>query len=92
MERMTDDERASYLKFVWGRNRLPASLENLSYKHKIDLCMSFSNQAFPQAHTCFFTLDIPEYETDDICYKKIVEASAFCGEIDTDGNATEDLD
>lgn len=91
-ERMNDEERSSYLKFVWGRNRLPVSLTNLSYKHKIDLCTNLSNKGFPQAHTCFFTLDIPEYESEDVVYKKLTEAAAFCGEIDTDGAATEDLD
>ena len=92
LERMTDEERSSYLKFVWGRNRLPMSLEGLSYKHKIDLCTSFNKNGFPQSHTCFFTLDIPEYETDDMCYKRLVEASSFCGEIDTDGSPSDDLD
>lgn len=51
-----------------------------------------SKVGFPQAHTCFFQLDIPDYADDEICFKRLVEASTFCGEIDTDGTATEDLD
>ena len=92
LEKMTDDERASYLKFVWGRNRLPASLENLSYNHRINVSNELDCQAYPRANTCFFILELPVYESDEICYKKLVQACALCGAIDTDGTATEDLD
>ena len=91
-ERMSQEERSAYLKFVWGRNRLPISLNDLSYKHEVRLFSNLSNMGFPQSHTCFFQLDIPDYQSDDICYKRLTEASAFCGEIDNDGGATEDLD
>jgi len=91
-ERMTQEERSAYLKFVWGRNRLPVTLTNLSYKHEVRLFSNLSNEGFPQAHTCFFQLDIPDYQEDDICYKRLCEAAFLCGEIDTDGAATEDLD
>lgn len=91
-EQMSYDERAAYLKFVWGRNRLPVSLKNLSYKHEVRMMTDLNKIGFPQAHTCFFQLDIPNYADDEICYKRLVEASTFCGEIDTDGTATEDLD
>lgn len=32
-EAWTDEERSRYLKFVWGRSRLPMDLQGLSYKH-----------------------------------------------------------
>lgn len=32
-EGFTDEERTRYLKFVWGRSRLPIDLSNLNYKH-----------------------------------------------------------
>lgn len=32
-ESMNDAERTAYLKFVWGRSRLPVQLDNLNYKH-----------------------------------------------------------
>ena len=41
----------------------------------------------PQAHTCFFTLDIPPYKTLEIMTKKIKIAIEMCGEIDTDYGA-----
>merc|ERR1712176_471218 len=72
-ERMTEEERQLYLKFVWGRTRLPIDLTNLSHKHELRLFPSLSKTGFPKSHTCFFQLDIPEYEDDDTCYKKIVQ-------------------
>ena len=53
-ERMSQEERAAYLKFVWGRTRLPVSLQGLSYRHEVRLYSNLSDQGFPQAHTCFF--------------------------------------
>jgi hypothetical protein len=53
-ERMSFDERAAYLKFVWGRNRLPISLESLSHKHEVRLMGHLSDTGFPLSHTCFF--------------------------------------
>lgn len=38
MEQLTDEERCLYLKFVWGRARLPVDCRNLSYKHGIEYC------------------------------------------------------
>lgn len=48
--------------------------------------------AFPQAHTCFFQIDVPNYETDEIMAQRISTACELCGEMDTDNNAAEDLD
>lgn len=46
-EGWTHEERSSYLKFVWGRNRLPVDISNLSRKHEVRLTTSMSNTGFP---------------------------------------------
>ena len=51
-----------------------------------------ANNAFPQAHTCFFQLDVPNYETDEIMRKNLITAIELCADTDTDGSAVEDLD
>lgn len=66
-ESWTHEERSLYLKFVWGRNRLPVDLSKLSRSHELRLYTNMSETGFPQAHTCFFQLDIPFYRTDEIC-------------------------
>ena len=40
--------------------------------------------AFPQAHTCFFQLDIPNYETDEMAYNRLKGAIEMCGSVDAD--------
>ena len=59
-EEFTQEERALYLMFVWGRNRLPTDLENVT-KHELRLMTDMSENCFPRARTCFFQLDIPFY-------------------------------
>jgi len=86
-EAFSDVHKSAYLKFVWGRARLPNNLTNLSYKHEVRLMESQTDASFPQAHTCFFQLDIPGYTTDEICRSRLVTAIELCGEIDTDMGA-----
>lgn len=51
---LTDEEQQLYLKFVWGRSRLPYDTAKLRDKHCIYLCKDRSDKEFPEAHTCFF--------------------------------------
>lgn len=46
-ESFSDVERSAYLKFVWGRSRLPMSLDNLAYKHEVRLIAGMDSSAFP---------------------------------------------
>jgi len=85
-EGFTHEQRSAYLKFVWGRNRLPVDLTRLSHKHEVRLHKDMSVDAFPIAHTCFFQLDIPPYETDEMCARRLIQASEMCGSVDTDNN------
>lgn len=34
-ETLTQEERRKYLKFVWGRSKLPADTSSLDYKHEV---------------------------------------------------------
>lgn len=89
-ERFTEEERQAYLKFVWGRTRLPIELSNLSYKHEIRLMSRLSVTSLPLSHTCFFQLDLPVYSTDDIMYEKLKLAITLCGAVDTDNDNIQD--
>ena len=44
---MSEEERQLYLKFVWGRTRLPIDLTRLSYKHEVRYVPSLGRNAFP---------------------------------------------
>lgn len=55
-------------------------------KHKVKVIRDWVQTALPQSHTCFFTLDLPPFECDDVCREKILYAIHSCGNIDTDNN------
>jgi len=89
LENMSDELKQAYLKFVWGRQRLPVDMTNLDYRHSIYLLSDTGDgdKSLPESHTCFFQLDLPCYSTDEICEQRITTAITFCGEIDTDYGA-----
>lgn len=91
-EGWTEEQKSLYLRFVWGRCRIPIDCTNLSYRHEVRLMTGMDKNAFPQAHTCFFQLDVPDYETDEIMRRNLTTAIEFCGETDNDNTAAEDLD
>ena len=39
---------------------------------------------FPVAHTCFFTIDIPDYDSLELMTERFKFAIEMCGEIDAD--------
>lgn len=73
-----------YLKFVWGRSKIPVDTTNLAYRHRITCFRDWPENALPKSHTCFFQIDIPEYKSYDVMVDKIKYAIETCGEIDDD--------
>ena len=62
-------ERSLYLRFVWGRSRLPLRAEDFPKKHKLKLQSTSGKllrNTLPVAHTCFFSLDLPQYTTKKV--------------------------
>ena len=66
-------ERSLMVRFVWSRDRLPLREEDFGCRFKITRLVprhargsggggsgGDPDAAFPHAHTCFFTLDLPE--------------------------------
>jgi len=80
----TQEERRKYLKFVWGRSKLPADTSDLNDQHGIQVCSGRAVDALPEAHTCFFSVDIPVYESLEVMTAKFKTAIELCGEIDGD--------
>ena len=70
-ESFSSEERSLYLKFVWGRNRLPIDTTDVR-KHEVRLMCHMNDKGFPLSHTCFFQLDIPFYKDDEICRKRLL--------------------
>uniref|UniRef100_K3X786 HECT domain-containing protein n=1 Tax=Globisporangium ultimum (strain ATCC 200006 / CBS 805.95 / DAOM BR144) TaxID=431595 RepID=K3X786_GLOUD len=64
MESFTDEQRSDFVRFAWGRSRLPRGKWpqpfKLTKKGGRDSIMSL-----PVAHTCFFSVELPPYTTMD---------------------------
>jgi hypothetical protein len=63
-ESLTNDERSKYVRFAWGRARLPSDTGAWTSKHTLQMHSGGDNM-LPQAHTCFFSIELPAYSTDE---------------------------
>jgi hypothetical protein len=86
LEEMEPEDQAAFLKFTWGRTRLPLSSETFTQPMKLTQ-RSSSPDAFPISHTCFFEIEIPVYTSKEIMRERIMYAIIHCTSIDGDGNA-----
>eukprot|EP01017_Pseudomicrothorax_dubius_P006610 TRINITY_DN11923_c0_g1_i3.p1 TRINITY_DN11923_c0_g1~~TRINITY_DN11923_c0_g1_i3.p1 ORF type:complete len:524 (+),score=146.30 TRINITY_DN11923_c0_g1_i3:65-1636(+) len=84
LKEFTTEERVMYLKFVWGRSRLPLTSDDFSTKHEISFIDSDNETKLPIAHTCFFGIDLPRYKSYSTFVEKLRYAIYNCKEIDAD--------
>lgn len=52
---LTQEDRSRYVRFVWGRSRLPSDGGTWTSSHTIQK-QSGGDRTLPMAHTCFFTI------------------------------------
>ena len=82
VEAMDNSDRAALLAFAWGRRRMP--LSNAGVQLKLDLLSGRGDEALPEAHTCFFSIDLPEYSSEETLRTKLLYAIHNCTAIDND--------
>ncbi|CAF0986567.1 unnamed protein product [Adineta steineri] len=61
--KFTADQKKLFLKFVWVRSTLPSRHEDFTSKFVVNpftINNSPVDGALPRAHTCSFTLDLPD--------------------------------
>ena len=84
LEEFSNEDRVAYLKYVWGRTRLPDP-NVYKFTHTITkMGSSIPDKRLPTATTCYFTLKLPKYSTYEILKEKLKYVIANCSEIDTD--------
>ena len=83
-------ERESFLRFVWGRSRLPLTSEDFTQK-MIIIDYGGTDTALPLSHTCFFQLDLPRYTSKENMVAKFLYAITEGVAIDTD-HAADNVD
>eukprot|EP00762_Andalucia_godoyi_P000472 ANDGO_03042.mRNA.1 putative E3 ubiquitin-protein ligase HERC2 len=84
--------RCGFLRFVSGRSRLPAAQSGftLVIKGFVRAPTAEHDRYLPQSATCFFTIQLPQYSTDEIMRAKLWFAIRHCHSIDTDFNVRPD--
>jgi rubredoxin len=60
MESLTPKEQSGFVRFAWGRSRLPPERQ---WTTKMRLTNA-GRVALPVSHTCFFSVEMPAYETE----------------------------
>jgi len=74
LKSFSQDELASFLRFVWARPSLPPSTAEFQQKFKIQSAMSDTakdaepDTYLPKAHTCFFSLNLPRYSSKEVSH------------------------
>jgi len=85
LESFNTEERQMFLRFVWGRSRLPVADSDWTQQFTIHILRA-GDDKLPIAHTCFFSLELPNYSTYEVLRKKILFAIFNCMAIDVDFN------
>jgi E3 ubiquitin-protein ligase HECTD3 len=91
LEQFNSEQKQKFLKFVWGRSRLPQSHEQLKETPFWVCKLSFSTSSstsvvdqLPKSHTCMFQLILPPYTSRESLQQKLLLAIYECEAIDDD--------
>ena len=86
MREFNQDERSMFLRFTWGRSRLPLNEAAFTQRFKIlAFDRSPPDQYYPVAHTCFFQLELPRYSTAEIMREHLRCKAVSCSMCVADG-------
>lgn len=89
MHAFNNEERSAFVRFTWGRSRLPLNAASFTQRFKIQsFNKSPPDSYFPLAHTCFFSIELPRYSSLEVMREKLLYAIFNCEAIDGDDTAT----
>ncbi|XP_065224595.1 probable E3 ubiquitin-protein ligase HERC1 isoform X2 [Planococcus citri] len=83
VENLTPHEKVLFLRFISGRSRLPANIEDLSQRFQV-VKVDRDIDGLPTAQTCFFQLRLPNYSSMEILEERLKYAINNCRSIDMD--------
>eukprot|EP01016_Furgasonia_blochmanni_P041212 TRINITY_DN5323_c0_g1_i4.p1 TRINITY_DN5323_c0_g1~~TRINITY_DN5323_c0_g1_i4.p1 ORF type:complete len:177 (-),score=49.66 TRINITY_DN5323_c0_g1_i4:511-1041(-) len=83
LEEFSQEDRRAYLRFTWGRSRLPLTSEDFGDHHSIER-IDGGDSSYPVSHTCFFQIDLPRYTSKEILAERLRYAIHNCLAIDGD--------
>jgi E3 ubiquitin-protein ligase HUWE1 len=69
---------AQFLQFVTGSSQVPLDgfqgLAGMNGPQRFSIHKAFGSERLPTAHTCFNQLDLPEYSSEELLRKKLLQA------------------
>lgn len=86
LQSFDNEDRKKYLRFVWGRMRLPPREETDIEQHTVQLDESKKKTDLPFGRTCYFRIELPPYQTDEMMKMRLLYALENTGSIDGDHN------
>ena len=99
LESFENKDRAAFLRFVWGRVRIPKQRSAFKQKFKIQSASEDEtgnvidddkeDMKLPKAHTCFFSLSLPRYRSEKTMRDRLLYAIHNCVEMDADFRLSE---
>jgi len=88
VERMSNKEKAAFVKFASACSRLPNSASAFLMPFKIEKpegkMENNPDGYLPKVYTCFFQMHLPRYTTQAACDAKIAQAVLECTTMDAD--------
>jgi len=79
LENFAQQDLQRFLRFCWGRSRLPPEGSPMwNDGFKIAGAEDLTSNGLPRAHTCFFQIDLPKYESRQVCEDRVLFAIRNC--------------
>ena len=94
LESFSEDKKTLFLKFAWGRTRLPRNKKEFEkqFPNHFTISQLYEDQNYqaiqspdnylPKAHTCYFQIDLPNYASEIILRDKLELAMLNCNTMD----------
>eukprot|EP00613_Pedinella_sp_CCMP2098_P009865 CAMPEP_0171646722 /NCGR_PEP_ID=MMETSP0990-20121206/34963_1 /TAXON_ID=483369 /ORGANISM="non described non described, Strain CCMP2098" /LENGTH=501 /DNA_ID=CAMNT_0012223675 /DNA_START=121 /DNA_END=1628 /DNA_ORIENTATION=- len=78
LERMDQSQRSKFVNFVSARSKLPSSADEFPMHFKVcepkPSAKAEPDSHLPHSQTCFFTLSLPFYSSQEVCFRKLLYA------------------
>lgn len=85
LESFSEVELKKYLMFTTSCSRIPIYNKNFYIKiSPLNNNISNPDNLLPISHTCFYTLNLPNYSTSEILKEKLIWAISHCDTLDLD--------
>ena len=94
IKEFSEEEKKLFLTFVWARSTLPPDKSHFRQRFKLmgppcEEAVKEPDKFLPKAHTCFFSLNLPKYSSQEIMKEKLLYAISNCLTMDADFRLTD---